>query len=75
MPMLGIFIQTSGILEKVNNLMDSEKLLPKIIKLYHDIKEIRGEVKSNDQIESLYEKAKISGSNFRNLKGIAQKNY
>ncbi|ABV74643.1 hypothetical protein A1C_01660 [Rickettsia akari str. Hartford] len=41
MQMLRIFIQISDILEKVNNLMDSEKLLPKIIKLHNDIKEIR----------------------------------
>ncbi|BDU60301.1 hypothetical protein FLA4_07110 [Candidatus Rickettsia kotlanii] len=28
-PMLRIFIQTSGILEKVNNLIDSEKIIAK----------------------------------------------
>ncbi|KIJ88717.1 hypothetical protein [Rickettsia asembonensis] len=57
-PMLGIFIQTSGILEKVNNLIDSEKLLPKITKLHNDIKEIREEAKSNEKLENMYEKAK-----------------
>ncbi|AAY61835.1 hypothetical protein RFEPED_1455 [Rickettsia felis str. Pedreira] len=57
-PMLGIFIQTSGILEKVNNLIDSEKLLPKITKLHNDIKEIREEAKSNEKLENIYEKAK-----------------
>ena len=57
-PMLGIFIQTSGIVEKVNNLIDSEKLLPKITKLHNDIKEIREEAKSNEKLENIYEKAK-----------------
>ncbi|KJV79302.1 hypothetical protein RMAECT_0900 [Rickettsia rhipicephali str. Ect] len=40
--MLGIFIQTSGILEKVNNLIESEKLLPKITKLHNDIERNKG---------------------------------
>lgn len=38
MPILGIFIQTSGIFEKVSNLIDHEKLLPKVTKLHNDIK-------------------------------------
>ncbi|BBJ31261.1 hypothetical protein RAS_03700 [Rickettsia asiatica] len=57
-PILGIFLQTSGIFEKINNLIDSEKLLPKITKLHNDIKEIREEAKSNEKLESIYEKAK-----------------
>ncbi|WP_341786991.1 hypothetical protein [Rickettsia endosymbiont of Cantharis rufa] len=58
MPILGIFIQTSGIFEKVNNLIDHEKLLPKVTKLHNDIKEMREEAKSNEKLESIYEKAK-----------------
>ncbi|MCX4083413.1 hypothetical protein N7281_00625 [Rickettsia hoogstraalii] len=80
-PMLGIFIQTSGILEKVNNLIDSEKLLPKITKLHNDIKEIREEAKSNEKLENIYEKAKkvaaiseISKEPPRKIIEIANKN-
>lgn len=80
-PMLGIFIQTSGILEKVNNLIDSEKLLPKITKLHNDIKEIREEAKSNEKLENMYEKAKniaaiseISKEPPRKIIEIANKN-
>lgn len=57
-PVLGLFIQMSGILEKVNNLIDPEKLLPKVTKWHNDIKEMRQKAKSNEQIESIYEKAK-----------------
>ncbi|KJW02866.1 hypothetical protein REIP_0883 [Rickettsia endosymbiont of Ixodes pacificus] len=80
-PMLGIFIQTSGILEKVNNFIDSEKLLPKITKLHNDIKEIREETKSNEKLENIYEKAKkvaaiseISKEPPRKIIEIANKN-
>ena len=79
--MLGIFIQTSGILEKVNNLIDSEKLLPKVTNLHNDIKEMRQKTKSNDQIENLYEQAKkvaaiseISKESPRKIIEIANKN-
>lgn len=80
-PMLGIFIQTSDILEKVNNLIDSEKLLPKVTNLHNDIKEMRQKTKSNDQIENLYEQAKkvaaiseISKESPRKIIEIANKN-
>ncbi|MEY4464029.1 MAG: hypothetical protein RLZZ81_1000 [Pseudomonadota bacterium] len=81
MPILGIFIQTSGILEKVNNLIDHEKLLPKVTKLHNDIKEMREEAKSNEKLESIYEKAKkvaaiseISKEPPRKIIEIANKN-
>ncbi|MGL4226759.1 MAG: hypothetical protein ACRCRR_04040 [Rickettsia sp.] len=81
MPILGIFIQTSGILEKVNNLIDHEKLLPKVTKLHNDIKEMREEAKSNGKLESIYEKAKkvaaiseISKEPPRKIIEIANKN-
>ena len=57
-PMLGIFPQTSRILEKVNNLIGYEELLPKITKFCNDIKEIMGVAKPNEKLENIYEKAK-----------------
>lgn len=81
MPILGIFIQTSGIFEKVNNLIDHEKLLPKVTKLHNDIKGMREEAKSNEKLESIYEKAKkvaaiseISKEPPRKIIEIANKN-
>lgn len=57
MPILAMFIQASGLLEKINNLIDHEKLLPKITKLHNDIKEMRQEIKANKELGSISERA------------------
>jgi|GEM_PF-3646763 len=81
MPILGIFIKTSGILEKVNNLIDPEKLLPKVTKLHNDIKEMRQEIKGNKNLGNIYNKAEqiaeiseISKEPPRKIIEIANKN-
>lgn len=57
MPILATFIRASGILEKVNNLIDHEKLLPKITKWHNDIKNMRQEIKSNKNLADIYKQA------------------
>ncbi|HJD56118.1 MAG TPA: hypothetical protein LFW21_05775 [Rickettsia endosymbiont of Pyrocoelia pectoralis] len=56
-PVLGAFIQASGLLEKVNNLIDHEKLLPKVTKLRNDIKQMRQEIKASKELGSVAERA------------------
>ncbi|XVN41610.1 MAG: hypothetical protein RCO49_03665 [Rickettsia endosymbiont of Argas persicus] len=57
MPILATFIQTSGIFEKVNNIIDHEKLLPKVTRLNDDIKKMRQEIKADKNLAGVYEKA------------------
>lgn len=57
LPILSTFIKASGILEKVNNLIDHEKLLPKITKWHNDIKNMRQEIKDNKNLKDVYKKA------------------
>ncbi|MGX6959793.1 MAG: hypothetical protein ACIPMY_00730 [Rickettsia endosymbiont of Pentastiridius leporinus] len=57
MPILTTFIQVSGLLEKINNLIDHEKLLPKVTKLRNNIKEMRQEIKANKELGSIFKRA------------------
>ncbi|MCC8377516.1 MAG: hypothetical protein LN567_03895 [Rickettsia endosymbiont of Graphium doson] len=57
LPILSTFIKASGILEKVNNLIDHEKLLPKITKWRSDIKKMQQEIKDNKNLKDVYKKA------------------
>lgn len=57
LPILSTFIKASGILEKVNNLIDHEKLLPKITKWHSDIKKMQQEIKDNKNLKDVYKKA------------------
>jgi hypothetical protein len=57
LPILSTFIKASGILEKVNNLIDHAKLLPKITKWHNDIKNMRQEIKDNKNLKDVYKKA------------------
>lgn len=57
LPILSTFIKASGILEKVNNLIDHEKLLPKITKWHSDIKKMQQEISDNKNLKDVYKKA------------------
>ncbi|ABE04316.1 hypothetical protein [Rickettsia bellii] len=57
LPILSTFIKASGILEKVNNLIDHEKLLPKIKKWHNDIKNMQQEIRDNKNLKDVYKKA------------------
>jgi len=57
MPILGVFIEASGVLEKVNDLIDHEKLLPKITRLHDDIKKMRQEIKGDKNLGDVLKKA------------------
>jgi len=56
-PPLATVIQISGILEKVNNLIDHEKLLPKVTKWHNDIEKMRKEIKADKNLENICERA------------------
>ncbi|ADE29735.1 hypothetical protein [Rickettsia prowazekii] len=80
-PILGIFIQISETLKKVNNLIDYKKLLPKITRFHNEITEIIRDVTSNKQLKNIFKKAtkvatilEISKESARKVIEIANKN-
>lgn len=75
-PPLATVIELSGVLEKVNNLIDHEKLLPKVTKWHDDIKKVRKEVKNDKNLENIYERAeevaKLSEISHKSVKEVIE---